>query len=339
MASGRKVFIIGPGFIGWNILELLVEQGYTVTALTRREEHSEDIRKSGATPVMGTLGDLDLIEKQTLGSDIVFQVATGDNLPLEQAILAGVRRRVEKGHKSTIYVHTSGAKVFDDGAKGMFASDKIYYDDRREDMDSVSDSAPHRDVDLALARAQSEDEVLRDHLRLAIVLPPEVYGYDSKHDRLSMMIPNMTRFALKHGYAPVIGEGLSVETQVHFLDLVRGYVAVMHFLEKAGRDDILANPYWLCENGDEFSWREAAEVIGKALHEAGKIETPTPRQPPKDLYSELCGPKTESYMGLNCRASAVRLRKLGWEAQEKGIWESYLEDELPVILKAREGWR
>ncbi|KAL6242330.1 hypothetical protein RBB50_010878 [Rhinocladiella similis] len=331
MGVKGNVFIIGPGFIGHNILEILVDQGYKVTALTRREQHAESLKRSGATPVTGQVDSFDLIEEQCSNSDIVFQVATGDNLPLEHAILKGIRSRARKG-KSTIYVHTSGAKVFDDGAKGMFASDRIYHDDKRDEMDSVADSAPHRDVDLALVRAQEEGE-LRDHLRLAIVLPPEVYGYDAKHDRLSMMIPNITRFAIKHGYAPVIGKGLSLETQVHVMDLARGYVDVMHFLEDADQSEVLANPYWLCENGEEFTWKEAAETIGQALYKAGRIQDPTPRNPPEDLYPELIGHKTESYMGLNCRAEAVRLRKLGWEAREKGIWESYLQDELPVILR------
>ncbi|KAK5212384.1 hypothetical protein LTR72_007916 [Exophiala xenobiotica] len=329
MRGDARVFVVGPGFIGHNIIEILVEEGYSVHALTRREHHAEAIKTSGAVPVTGQLSDFDLIEEQSSNSDIIFQVATGDNLPLEEAILHGVRRRAKQG-KATIYIHTSGAKVFDDGAKGMFKSEKVYYDDKREDMDSVPDDAPHRNVDLALVHAHEE---LQDHLRLAMVLPPEVYGYDSKHDRLSMMIPNLTRFAVKHGYAPVIGEGLSVETQVHVMDLARGYVTVLHFLEHADQKEVLANPYWLCENGEEFSWKEAAEVIGQALYKAGKIKDPAPRNPPTELYSELCGPKTESYMGLNCRAKGVRLKTLGWQAREKGIWESYLQDELPVILK------
>ncbi|EXJ96081.1 hypothetical protein A1O1_01207 [Capronia coronata CBS 617.96] len=332
--DGKKVFIIGPGFIGWNILELLVDQGYQVTALTRRAEHASGITQSGARALMGTLDDLELITSQAASSDITIQCATGDNLALAQAILDGARRRAQQG-KNTIYIHTSGAKVFDDGAKGMFRSDRIYHDDWRDEMDSVPDHAPHRDVDLALTRAQEED-LLRDHLRLAIVLPPEVYGYDAKHGRLSMMIPNLTRFALRHGHPPVIGAGRAVETQVHYRDLVRGYVAVLHFLEHATPEAVRENPYWLCENGEEFSWMEAATVIGDSLCKAGKIADPTPKQPPRELYKELCGERTESYMGLNCRAKAVRLRQLGWEPTEKGIWESYLEDELPVILSENE---
>jgi nucleoside-diphosphate-sugar epimerase len=36
--TGKNVFIIGPGLIGWNVLELLVEEGYNVSGLVRREE-------------------------------------------------------------------------------------------------------------------------------------------------------------------------------------------------------------------------------------------------------------------------------------------------------------
>lgn len=42
---------------------------------------------------------------------------------------------------------------------------------------------------------------------------------------------------------------------------------------------------------------------------------------------------TAAVIGLNSRSRAVRLRELGWQPKEKSIWESYHEDELPVILK------
>jgi nucleoside-diphosphate-sugar epimerase len=61
MSSTKKVFIIGPGFIGWSVLELLVAEGYTVTGLVRRESHAKQIQSSGATPLLGDLNDHDLI--------------------------------------------------------------------------------------------------------------------------------------------------------------------------------------------------------------------------------------------------------------------------------------
>ncbi|EXJ79286.1 hypothetical protein A1O3_08788 [Capronia epimyces CBS 606.96] len=342
--TASKVFIIGPGLIGWNILDQLVAEGYQVTALTRREQQASEIRQSGATAVMGTLADVELIREHSAASDIVIQCATGDDLALAQAVLDGARLRARAG-LSSIYLHTSGAKVFDDGAKGMFCSERVYLDSVRGDMDSVGPDAPHRHVDAALVAAE-EDASLRSHLRLAIVLPPEVYGYDDRHGRLSMTIPKLTRFALKHGYVPVIGKGLAVETNVHYRDLVGGYVAILHFLEQQQQEQEqqsidtntntnTTNPYWLCENGDgtEFAWIDAATIIARALHQAGRIADPRPRQPPEQLYGELCGDRTESYLGLNCRARAVRLRQLGWEPREKKIWESYLDDELPVLLR------
>ena len=62
MAS-RTVFIIGPGFIGWNVLELLVAEGYSVTALVRRKEHGAGIERSGGKVVYGGLDDRELISR------------------------------------------------------------------------------------------------------------------------------------------------------------------------------------------------------------------------------------------------------------------------------------
>jgi nucleoside-diphosphate-sugar epimerase len=73
MNTARKVFIIGPGFIGWNVLELLIGEGYTVTGLVRRDEHAEQIKTSGALAVKGDLNDHDLIVKHVLEHEVRFR--------------------------------------------------------------------------------------------------------------------------------------------------------------------------------------------------------------------------------------------------------------------------
>ena len=70
MASGKDVFIIGPGFIGWCVLDLLVAEGYKVTGLVRRKEHAEGIQQSGASTVMGSLDDKQLIREYTAKNDM-----------------------------------------------------------------------------------------------------------------------------------------------------------------------------------------------------------------------------------------------------------------------------
>ena len=107
MATNKKVFIVGPGFIGWNILDYLVNEGYQVTGLVRRQEHADGIKASGGSVLMGDLEDKAKITQQTTEHDIIFHTATADHLPSAQAILDGIKQRADKG-LITIYIHTSG---------------------------------------------------------------------------------------------------------------------------------------------------------------------------------------------------------------------------------------
>lgn len=162
---------------------------------------------------------------------------------------------------------------------------------------------------------------------------------NSKHQRLTIQIPTLTRFALKHGYAAHVGKGLAIESNIHVLDLARAYVVLLHHMEKSSPSKLLENPYYFCEcTGDkEPSWRDVAEAIGEGLHKAGKIKSPEPKTLPEDLYGDVFAEYTGAVIGLNSRSRAVRLRELGWEPREKDWRSSYLEDELPEILKEEVG--
>ena len=124
MAMDKSVLIVGPGFIGWNILDLLVSEGYKVTGYVRRKKHAEQIEASGASSGLGDLDDSRLITESTLKHDIIFHTATADHQSSAEAIVQGVAQRAQSG-KSTIYIHTSGTSVLDDGADGAFKGEKI----------------------------------------------------------------------------------------------------------------------------------------------------------------------------------------------------------------------
>lgn len=283
MADGKTVFIVGPGFIGWNVLDLLVAEEYTVSALVRRSDHAKNIQASGATPVTGSLDDAELITKLVIANDIVFHIATADHLPSAEAVLAGIRTRAALG-KSTLFIHTSGTGVLDDGAAGAFASDTIYTDEEPSAIDALADDAPHRPIDLAIVTAQRK---LGDKAKIAIMIPPLIYGYNAKHARLTIQIPTLTRFALKHGFAGHVGEGRSLESQIHVMDLARAYIVILHYMERSSPSAVLENPYFFCENGKEFSWREVGEEIGKTLHASGRIDSKDARPIPLALYGDL----------------------------------------------------
>lgn len=130
------------------------------------------------------------------------------------------------------------------------------------------------------------------------MIPPLIYGFNPKHARVTIQIPTLTRWAIKHGYAAHVGAGLSVESNIHVLDLARGFVVLLHALEKAGhQDELLQNPYFFCEcTGDnEPSWKEVAEGLSKA----GKIREQRGKEMPKDLYKDGFGEYTGAVIGLN----------------------------------------
>lgn len=174
--EGKKVFIVGPGFIGWNVLDLLVSEGYQVTGFVRRPEHAAQIQSSGATPVLGDLDDAEKITSQALEHDVLIHTATADHLPSAKALLEAVTQRADTG-STTIYIHTSGTSVLDDGSHGRFKSEQVFHDNIRAEVDSVPDDAPHREIDNAIVQVQNQMGV---RAKVAIMIPPLIYGCKSR---------------------------------------------------------------------------------------------------------------------------------------------------------------
>jgi nucleoside-diphosphate-sugar epimerase len=334
MSSPRKLFLLGPGFIGGKIIGLLLQEGgYAITTMVRREAAAPELEKLGVTVVLATLDDTDLIASHASQSDIIIHTATADHLASVRGVLQGIEERASAG-KDTIYIHTSGASLLADNSAGEYQSDKIFYDDKPADIDALPDSAPHRLVDLAIVESRKR---LGTAAKMAIMIPPVIYGVSSNDSRLSIQLPTMARYAIKHGCAGHVGRGLSVWSQVHVTDLTRAYVILLHWLENKNSDEIYDNPYFFCENGHELSWGECAAEIGRVLHQTGKIKSAETKAIPKEMYSDIFGSQyTDVVLGSNSRNRANRLRKLGWQPREKGTLESLREDELPLILQEDE---
>lgn len=324
-----SVFLIGPGFIGGEVVDLLLTTNYNVTTLVRRESAVADFAKIGVKTVVGTLDDASVIKNQVAISDIIFHTATADHLPSVEAILDGVRQRAQMGLK-TIYIHNSGASLVADTSAGDYKSDTVFDDENPSQIDSLPDSAPHRLIDLAIVRARQE---LAAHAKMAIMIPPVIYGVTTREKRLSIQLPTLARYSIKHGYAGQIGKGLSVWNQIHVKDLARGYMVLLHWMESAPIEEVAQNPYFFCENGQELSWGECAAEIGRILKKERKIDQSTPKTIPEENYGDLFGGFSGIVAGSNARNRANRLRKFGWAPLEKDTFASLVEDELPLILQ------
>ena len=74
-SQGKSVFLIGPGFIGQSVLDLLLDEGYHVTTLSRRKEQAEAFEKRGLRVVMGSLEDGDVIRRVTSENEVSKKVS------------------------------------------------------------------------------------------------------------------------------------------------------------------------------------------------------------------------------------------------------------------------
>ncbi|ORY01295.1 hypothetical protein BCR34DRAFT_606010 [Clohesyomyces aquaticus] len=333
MATHKSVLILGAGLIGRHVIDLLLASGLSVTAYVRHTELAATLEALGASTVLGTLEDHDSITAQVAQHNVTINTTSSDDISSVQAILSGIRQRISQGLHST-FIHTSGTGVLVDDAKGRYKSDMVYRDDDPKDIDALPPTAMHRDVDLAIVHAAHE---FGEKARIAIIIPPVIYGFNPAHNRLSMAFPRLVRFALKHGYSGHVGEGLNVWGAVHVADLAQAYLTLISGLEALEPSALVANPYFFVDNGHEISWREVAEHVGRILYKMGKISSPDVRTFDPAGYADLFGPMTEKAAGGNARAYGVRLRKMGWEANAKGVWESLEEDEIPYIIAMRDG--
>jgi len=327
MTTPKSVFLLGAGYIGQHVVDLLLAAKHPVTALVRNAELAAVFEKAGVKTVLGTLDDSELITAQATQHDVIINTASCDHLPSVEAVLAGIRQRILVGHPS-IYIHTSGTLLLADEAEGAYKSDKIYRDDVPADIDALPPTAPHRHVDLPIVLAARE---FGDKAQIAIVIPPVVYGFNPAHKRLSVAFPQLVRFALKHGFSGYVGEGRSVWSGTHVADLGRVYTTLLSYMETAAPSALLDNPYFFTD-GQEFSGREGAEHIGRILYKLGRISSPEPKTFVESDFEDVFGPMTPMLLGCNARNRATRLSQLGWEPKEKNLWSSLEEDEIPFII-------
>lgn len=274
---------------------------YQVTVLVRRESTLKT--RYNVETVLAPLDECEIIEDTVVSNDIIIHAASSRHLPSVEAILAGLRRRAEAGNE-TIYIHISGATHLADDSAGSYRSSTVFDDERSEEIDSLP-AKESRLVDLAIL---SQREALGDRAKIAIVTPPLVYGVGPETGRLSIQLPALVRYALKHGYSGQIGQGLSVWSHIHVRDLALGYMTILQWMERTPAAQVSSNPWWFCENGEELSWNECAAAIGSALHQAGRVDSTLPKTIPPENYNDLFGGYSEVALGSNSRQRATRLR-------------------------------
>lgn len=335
----KKVFITGAtGYIGGTILHELVQNHkseYEITALVRTQASALKVQAAGASVIVGTYDQPELLVNAAKEFDIIIHTGeSADHLGAAQAISQGISQRPASA-PPIIYIHTSGTGVLADEGHGLVEIREIYDDLKQEEIDTLDLKQPHRVIDV---HVRDEAKKLGDKSKTVIIVPPNIYGVGSGPvNQISIQIPILIRFALKHKFTPQVGTGVNWWNNVHVKDLARGYVILLKELEKT--ETLGWNGYWFSET-EEHQWKEIYATLAKVLHTKGLVESPQPESPAKRLgfkedYEAITVGSGQIYdaWGSNSRGRASRLRNLGWKKVESDDVLAAIESEVDYIYK------
>src|SRR5437762_897879 len=289
-----KIFCTGAlGYIGGSVAAHLIAAGHQVTGLVRSPEKADAVRARGIRPVLGTLGDGEILAHAARAADVVVSTASADHTGAG-GILLGALEGTGKP-----FIHTSGSSIVGTRAKGE-RSDAIF------DEDAPITPSPAR-----AARVALNEFILsyRDKgCRPVIICPSLIYGSGLGAGPDSVQVPLLIRLAKKRSNAAHAGPGENIWSNVHIDDLVTLYALA---IEKAP-----AGAFFFVENG-ENSMREVCEAINRMLGYAG---------PPSAMSMEAAAAEwgegtAEDTMASNSRVRALRARQLGWKPTARSLIE------------------
>ncbi|EIW84046.1 NAD(P)-binding protein [Coniophora puteana RWD-64-598 SS2] len=324
MSGKKQVFVIGgTGYVGASVIQRLVkhrtaaESEYTVLVRSEDKERKlAELVKSGGLGnvsiklVRGSNADVDVLEAQAAKADVVFSIASSDDVPAIKAVLAGLKKRYEQTGVTPILIHTSGTGVIMDKAEGNFEGTKYYDDTIPEHFDTLADTQIHRDVDLLVIEADSQG-----YLRSYIIIPSLIYGfatgplYDAGVGNLhSIAVPLLVRNGVSRGEVGVLGEGLSKWPAVHVDDTADLFITVYDGVI-SGRAGHGREGYYFAENG-HYTWYGLSKATAEAMVALGKSKSTEPTPFTTAECEEM--PLLRA-LGTNALCHANRGRALGWK--------------------------
>ncbi|KAJ7255790.1 hypothetical protein B0H12DRAFT_1112886 [Mycena haematopus] len=330
-------FLTGAtGYIGGSVLTRFLAHPRTdtfqFTVLVRDPKKAEKFKDLGVKAVVGSLSDVPLVEKLASEADVVIAAADSDDLGAAKAMLAGLRKRHALG-----VVPTSGTGVIGEDAKGMCASTTVYDDSDADQMESISPTQLHRNVDLAITAADAEG-----YVKSYIILPSTIYGLAANRlvdlgiqNPHSVQIPMLISAALDRGQAGMVGEGKNLWPNVEIHELTELYITLYDKIIADADTGHGRNGFYFGANG-EHSLYDVGKAIGEALVTLGRSESPEPTTfTQADLDKYFGG---SSYMGSNSRCRATHSLSIGWKPVKttKDMLASILP-EVKAIIKKKTG--
>ncbi|KAH9889807.1 NAD-P-binding protein [Cubamyces lactineus] len=345
MASTKTNILLtgATGYISASVLERLLAHPkaatFEITSLVRSPEKAMVLKdKFGVNVVIGTHAEHDKLTQLAERADVVISVTDSDDLAAINAIMQGLKNKFEKTGVKGSLIHTSGTGFLTDDARGMYATDKVYHDSRPEEIESLPDTAFHRNVDLAIIGADREG-----YLRAYIVSPPLIFGAPSGPifdaglaNRHSIQIPLLIKTSLARGQAAIVGEGKSIWNHAHVNDVADFYIVLLDaLLANADKVPHGREGFYILENG-EHTWYEVGKALAQAFVELGLQKSPEPTTLTAEEIDKYIGNTMIAHLALgsNARGRGEQARALGWKPKyDKADLLASIKPEVEALLR------
>ena len=283
-----RVFLTGAsGWIGTVIARELRAAGHSVTGLVRSREKGAALSAIGVTPLIGSIGDLDVLRDGAMDADGIIHTVFGLDFS----------RISELADEDRTAIETFG-EVFAGSTRPIIVTDGFLHltgeKAKETDRPAVMPAFPRASQRAAFALAERgiHANVVRN--------PRSVHGKGETHG----FVPMLAAVAREKGVSAFIGDGQNLWPAVHRLDAARVYRLA---LERGARGEAY---HAVAEEGVPF--REIAEAIGHQLDLPAKSLTPEEAQ-------AHFGPLA-TWVGNNGPASNEwTMKTLGWAPEQVGI--------------------
>ena len=283
-----RVFLTGAnGWIGSAIVGELMAAGHSVIGLVRSEGKGAALASAGGTPLVGSLGDLDVLRRGAAEADGIIHTAFGldfsrivelaaeDRLAIETfgEVFAGSARPIVV---TSGFLSLTGGKVGEADRPGLVPA-----------FPRASEQAA-----FALAERGVHASVVRN--------PRSVHGRGETHG----FVPMLAAVARGKGVSAYVGDGANLWPAVHRADAARVYRLA---LERGACGEAY---HAVAEEGVAF--RGIAEAIGRQLG------LPARSVAPEEAEAHF-GPLATWVANDGPASGAWTRRTLGWTPGEVGI--------------------
>jgi nucleoside-diphosphate-sugar epimerase len=283
-----RIFITGAsGYVGSVVTEKAIQAGHEVVGLARSESSAAKVLKLGATPLLATLEDTDVLAAAARDADAVLHLGFVHEFdrPFEELVaidtkaIAAMGKALAGSNKPIITTSGTGAAAPDNGKE-------------------TTEEAPLRESHLSVrGKAEAVTTGLAGARGMVIRLAPFVYGRGGSH------VPLQLQVSAKHGYAPYVGDGTAMTSTTDVDAAAALYLLAM----EKGRAGSVFN----CTTETDMQYKQLAEAVATTLGISAKSVTP-------EQAVEMFGPFIAMLMQIESRASSAKARKeLGWNPQPK----------------------